>query len=155
MQHTYGNGSAHQKIIISPCAEELFALPLFLIAAILGPRAGFDDVSNHLHLIPAVLPQPLLDDGSDALHIVGDVIGPVGSWDLKPLQNGTEDVLLQLSIPGIGLHAAGISEGRPIDLFVVPDEVEIYAAILMVNIHLEQFSRLKKMDRFQKTDVSL
>ena len=53
----------------------------------------------------------------------------MGSWDLKPLQNGTEDVLLQLSIPGIGLHAAGISEGRPIDLFVVPDEVEIWKKI--------------------------
>ena len=32
---------------------------------------------------------------------------------------------LQRLVPGVGLHPAGIAEGRPVDLFVVLDEAEI------------------------------
>ena len=98
---------------------------LVFVAAVPGPHAGLDDAGNHLHLICAVLPQPLLDNSDDTLYIVGNVVGAVGGRNLKPLQNGAEDVLLQFPVPGIGLHAAGIPEGRPVNLFVVPDKAEI------------------------------
>lgn len=53
--------------------------PFCLMAALPRTYAGLHDVGNHLHLIRAVLLQPLLDDGGDALHIIGDVIGAAGT----------------------------------------------------------------------------
>ena len=52
------------------------------------------------------------------------------SRDAKPLQNRTKDVLLQFSVACVGAHATRIPKGRPVDLFIVPNETEIGQQIL-------------------------
>ena len=54
----------------------------------------------------------------------------MGAWNLKPLQNGSKDMPLKLPVSCMGLHTAWISERCPVDLFVVPDEVEVREKIL-------------------------
>src|SRR5699024_2656337 len=96
------------------------------LCPIARPNAFFNHRGNHFNRVLAFRFQPFFDNGHRSVYVVRNIILPIRVGNAEALQNRFNDIFLDISIFHIGLHFFGISERRPVQVFVFTDKPQVW-----------------------------